>query len=180
MLLIFRKISYNFCMTLTAHIVIAAAVAKPLAAYHPAFAFLTALASHYLSDAIPHWDYKILSISKNHDEPDRDAIRWPFGTKIFWKDLARFATDAFLGAGILYIFLRPKSLEDFLFFAAIVSGSVLPDFLQGLYFTRYFNFLRPLQRFHDKIHTKIKLGPYPLIGVPFQAALFFAAIFFLL
>lgn len=161
-------------MTLTTHIVIAAAVTKSLVGFHPAFAFLAAAASHYLSDAIPHWDYKILSL-----ENGKDNIRWPFGTKSFWKDLSRFAMDGLLGVGILYLFLHPRHLEDFLFFSAIIAGSTFPDFLQGLYFTRYFNFLRPMQRFHDKIHTKIKLGPYPLIGIPLQAILFLSALYFL-
>jgi len=166
-------------MTLTTHIIIAAAITKPLAAYHPILTFAAAVISHYLSDAIPHWDYSISSFQQKNGEKNPHLIRWPFGTKPFWQDLFYFALDGMLGVAILYALLRLQTREDLLFFAAIVIGSTLPDFLQGLYFTRYFDFLKPLQNFHDTIHTKIKLGPYPLIGIPFQILIVLAAFYLL-
>jgi len=167
-------------MTLATHIIIAAAITKPLAPYHPVFTFAVAMLSHYLSDIVPHWDYAIKSFNKNGAAENHDTPRWSFRSLSFRQDLLRFSIDGFLGTGILYALLRPQSLEAFLLFITTIVGSTLPDFLQGLYFTRYFEFLKPIQRFHDLMHTKIKLGPYPRIGVPFQIIIFLLAMYALL
>ena len=77
----------------------------------------------------------------------------------------------FITTAIPYVNARPQSLHEALPLAAAVIGGILPDFLQGVYFTKKAEFLKPLQKLHDFMHTKIKLGPYPLIGIPFQVAI---------
>lgn len=166
-------------MTLTTHIIIAAAAAQPFAEFHPAVIFTVALASHYLSDAIPHWDYSILSFpDKSMD--DVHKRRWNFGIRTFWIDILRIGTDFFIGSTILWLILRPAIPAEWLTVLLIFAGGALPDFLQGVYYTRHADFLKPLHVFHDFMHTKIKLGPYPWIGVPFQVLIFSLVLYFLL
>ncbi len=151
-------------MTLTTHSIIAAAVTKPLARMNPLIALVVAIATHYLSDAIPHWDYKIVSIENAEDKENRH-----FGSSksAIIKDIFHFALDGFLGAIIIILITRPATLQQWLWIAAAVIGGCLPDFLQGLYVLKL-KFLRLPQRFHDMFHTHIRLGAYPLLGIPFQ------------
>lgn len=163
-------------MTLTTHIVIAAAVTKPLMAINPVFGFLAAIASHYLSDAIPHWDYNLTSLigEKNHEKP-----HWQFNRFSLLHDLRNVAIDGLLGAGIVFLFFWPDSAAELMPLIFIITGAILPDFLEGLYATRHVPFLELPHRLHEKIHTKIKLGPYPFIGIPFQIIIFLIAIYLL-
>ena len=162
-------------MTLTTHIIVAAAVAKPLAAYNPAFAFLAAFASHYLSDALPHWDY-MLSVFKN--EEDKEKIKFQFTKSSIVANALPPAVDAAIGTLIAAAIIWPDSPEKLIYLAAVVLGGTLPDILQGAYLAGA-RLLKPLQTFHDTIHTKIKLGPYPLVGIPFQILIFLTALYFL-
>jgi len=154
-------------MTLTTHSIIAAAVTKPLAHMNPLIALIVAVGTHYLSDAIPHWDYKILSIENAEDKENRH-----FGSnkRAIAKDIFHFALDGFLGAGIIILITLPATLQQWLWVGAAVIGGCLPDFLQGLYVFKL-PFLRLPQKFHDMFHTDIRLGAYPLFGIPFQLAI---------
>jgi hypothetical protein len=49
-------------MILSTHAVVGAALAG-LMPFHPVAAFVTGFASHFVIDAIPHWDYPLRSIS---------------------------------------------------------------------------------------------------------------------
>jgi hypothetical protein len=166
-------------MTLATHIVIAGAITRPIASAHPLILFAVSLLSHYLADAIPHWDYKIASIDEKAKE-NVDTLEWQFKDPRFWKDVTRFAFDALVGFGILLFFTHPQTLPEFLKIVLIAAGGVLPDFLQAVYFTRKAEFLKFAQRIHDFFHTNIRLGPYPLIGIPFQALFFLLSLYFLL
>lgn len=159
-------------MTLATHIVIATAVAKPIASVSPILGFFVALASHYLSDAIPHWDYRLYSLA---DKDSAENRKFNF-SKVFLKDLARIALDFFAGLAIVLFLYWPTTTKELVEILLLAAGGTLPDFLQGVYYTRRAEFLLPLQRFHDFMHTKIKLGPYPLLGVPFQGAIAIGAL----
>lgn len=156
--------------------VIATAVAGPLAKIDPTLGFLVALASHYLSDAIPHWDYPLKSID---DGQNADKKTWSHNPKSLLVDFSRTAVDGLIGITISLVILWPTTFYDFFSLFLIILGSILPDFLQGLYFIKHTRFLKPLQRLHDSVHTKIKLGHYPLFGVPFQLIIFLLALFFI-
>lgn len=166
---------------LTTHIVIAAAVAKPFAHYHPAAGFFAALASHYLADAVPHWDYAMHAIET---KDDAEKLHWD-GEKarVFRRrarrDILHFAVDGLAGVSIILLLIRPIASDQWLWAAAAIIGGTLPDFLQGAYLSGA-TFLKPLQCFHDFCHTKIKLGPYPLIGIPLQLIILLAVGYFLL
>ncbi len=135
-------------MTLATHILVAGALVKPLAGSIPtSLIFATALASHYLADAIPHYDYKLLS-------KDRDNLEHP-KLKKDWRliiiDLSRIFLDMTIGATLLY-FLFP-SLPIFW----VVAGAILPDALQPLFWL-YKKFpIKHTQAFHDFMHSKLRL-----------------------
>ena len=162
-------------MTLTTHSIIAAAVTKPLAAANPAFIFIAAVISHYLSDAIPHWDYRLSSIE---DAEDSDKRHWTHNRNTIINDIRRFAFDGFLGAGVVLLIIRPVTREQWIWAILAIIGGSLPDFLQGLYMLKL-RFLKPHQRLHDLMHSKIRLGPYPRLGIPFQALIYASALYFL-
>lgn len=163
-------------MTLTTHSIIAAAVTKPFAAMNPLLIFAVAIASHYLSDAIPHWDYQLTSIE---DKEDKEKRRWGSNRRMLIKDAYSMALDGFLGAGIVLLIVRPVTAQQWVWVLVAIIGGSLPDFLQGLYMLKL-KFLRSHQRLHDIFHTKIRLGPYPLFGIPFQMIFFLIALYALI
>ena len=163
-------------MTLATHIAIAAAVAGPLAGIHPAIAFFAAVATHYAADAIPHWDYRLFSMS---DRTDTRNKKWVFTRTTLKKDILRTTLDGMLGITLILVFAPPISFSGLLTSGLIVVGAILPDFLQGIYYTKKADFLKPVKNFHDYVHSKINLSPYPLLGIPFQIIILFISILFL-
>lgn len=164
-------------MTLATHIVIAAAVTKPLT-LSPFIGFFIGVISHYLSDAIPHWDYRLHSIlDKGLDAPSEDKRTIDYA--LFVKDIRNTALDFFIGLGVALFLFWPITMQEFLYVLLVSFGGVLPDFLQGVYFTGKAPFLKPVQKFHDLMHTDIKLGRYPLIGIPLQAVIVLISLLFL-
>ena len=163
-------------MTLTTHSIIAAAVTKPLMYVHPIFIFLVAVASHYASDAIPHWDYPVASIKNPEDKEHR---HWGRNRATLLKDISHFAFDGFLGALIVFVIVRPVTGPQWTWALLAIIGGCLPDFLQGVYMLER-KFLRLHQRFHDICHTNIRLGSYPWLGIPFQAVITAIAIYALI
>lgn len=162
-------------MILSTHIVIAAAATKPLTGFHPILTFVVSVVSHYLTDAIPHWHYPVGSI----DERDNTEKKtWRKDRRALARDFLRFALDGFGGAALAFLLIRPESASEAWWLAAAVIGSTLPDALQGMYMAGL-RFLKPLQVFHDRVHSKIKLDAYPWIGIPFQLAIAGIAIWFL-
>lgn len=162
-------------MTLTTHSIIAAAVTKPISHLHPLITLAVAIATHYLSDAIPHWDYPLKSIEHTEDKENR---HWGTNRKAIIKDISSMTFDGLLGAAIVIIVVRPVTREQWFWVFAAVVGGCLPDFLQGLYMFKI-SFLRAHQRLHDFFHTNIRLGPYPLIGIPFQTVITAIALYIL-
>lgn len=163
-------------MILGTHVVIAAAAAKPLAGFHPLFTLLASIASHYLADAIPHWHYPTRAIAEKDDPETR---QWRGDRAAIASDFLRFALDGAAGMTIVFFLTRPDLSGNFWWFAAAVTGSVLPDALAGVYMAGI-RFLKPHQIFHDRIHSKIRLDSYPLIGVPFQIVIATVAVLLLL
>ena len=142
---------------------------------HPIFILVAAIASHYLSDAIPHWDYKIVSLDNPEDKEHR---RFRSDRKAIIHDIRNFAIDGFLGAAIVLIAIRPATTQQWMWAIAAIIGGCLPDFIQALNIFKV-PFLRATQKFHDIFHTDIRLGAYPLFGIPFQFVIVFAALTFL-
>lgn len=157
-------------MILATHALIGAAAISPFGDLHPVVTFLAGYASHLLTDAIPHWDYRLVSLG---DQEKSGGFRWVFQSAAFKRDIVHVALDFTAGIGLTWLIAPAPSLP----LLCAVLGGMAPDLLQGIYFTRYAPFLKPLQQIHDFFHTELKLGPYPLIGIPFQVLIALAAIY---
>jgi len=151
-------------MTLATHAVVGAAIASSIP-HHPILGFTLAFASHFVLDAIPHWDYP-LSSSKTDDENrmNDDMVM----DKTFYFDLSRIALDMSCGVLLALAFFSLSS--PYLFWVPIVGvcGATLPDALQFVYWKWRHQPLIALQRFHLWIHSKVNFNERPIIGVPFQ------------
>lgn len=147
-------------MTLSTHAFIGAAITTALPE-HVYAGVAIAFASHFVLDAIPHWDYKILSACANPENPSPFAIN-----KAFCFDLVRIGTDFALGALLAFYFYQ--SSLPWLWFLGFIAAT-LPDFLQFVYSKYPRGILALLQKFHVWIHTDIRLKN-AFLGVTSQMA----------
>jgi hypothetical protein len=155
-------------MILTTHAIVGGAIAT-LISSHPVVALAGGIASHFLIDAIPHWDYPLRSMFRGAKEGK--ALQIDNGLLI---DLGFIAIDCFLGLALsIFLFATPANLIAVL--CGIVGG-MLPDPLQILHRLYPRGPLPALQRFHAWIHTNHKLT-WP-IGIASQVS-FNALVIFL-
>src|SRR4051812_14629348 len=117
-------------MTLTTHAV-AGGLVGALVAENPAIAGLMGFASHFLLDAIPHWDYSLHASHEDELEPLNNDI--DVKDPKFFIDLAKIAFDAILGTAIviaIFYAAGPRVLA-----AAVIGAlfAILPDPLQFMY-----------------------------------------------
>jgi len=157
-------------MILTSHIIVGGLLAGQLSTYGGSitgmanyfFQAAISLASHYLLDMVPHWEYPIgefKRISETH-EPQ-------LAKKAFWFDLAKVGADALIGFSIL--FLSGYFLE--IGWKSLIIGGIfgiLPDSLSFLSWFSPSSVLQTHNKFHQSIHTKIKAGSK--LGIATQAA----------
>ena len=137
-------------MTLATHAITGAAIASFIPA-HPVAAFAAGFASHFIIDAIPHYDYPIYSDSIH---PKKSAQRIQID-RAFLRDAFDFSLDA--AAGILISVAAFASVPSFITVLAGAIGGILPDPLQFVAKKWRHEPLRSLQRFHLWIHTKHRL-----------------------
>jgi hypothetical protein len=159
-------------MILLTHAVVGAAVAR-LFPHHPWLGFFAAVASHFVLDAIPHWQYRIGSMIKSRKPLDNRII---FGKRLMF-DMSIVTLDFLCGLLLsLYFFSggSPSSARLPLILGAF--GGALPDGLQFLYFLIRREPLLTLQKFHDLAGSKRHLDPYSIPGMAAQALLIFATI----
>jgi len=164
-------------MTLTTHALIGAAAASLLPGA-PAEAFAAGIASHFLIDAIPHWDYSLRSAVPYPDEALEVDLRWGAD---FFVDMRSIAVDALLG--LCLVLLTANTLGAPVWLALIGAGAgVYPDLLTFAYMKarRFAPLLgwayRPLQRFHDLVNWKEWKGwEGAARGIALQALLVAAA-----
>jgi len=169
-------------MTLATHAVVGAATAT-LFPSHPITAFFAGFFSHFLFDAIPHWDYKIFSCYANPNvamcvnfkgSKSSSQIK---PNKLFWLDLIRIGCDAFIGVAIVLLFLQPHGRMQWLTIGVGAFGAMLPDFLQFVYMRFPHQPLIALQKFHiNLMHAKSDLNRRPFIGIISQIAVMICAI----
>ena len=140
-------------MTLTTHYIVGVATAR-LFSFNPVVAFLAAFVSHFLIDAIPHWDYHLKSAKTNLENPlESDMLI----NRDFIFDFGKIAFDAILGALLSFIIFQPSDGAETQILIFGVVGGILPDPLQFLYYKFRHEPLISLQKFHLWIHTKRKL-----------------------
>ncbi|MDA9508869.1 hypothetical protein XI09_30385 [Bradyrhizobium sp. CCBAU 11386] len=138
-------------MILSTHAVVGGAIASLLSS-NPILAAVTAFASHFVIDAIPHWDYPLRSIAVGKGASNRHL---PFDSETL-NDLAIISTDACVGFGLaLWLFATETSMW------AVAVGAIaamLPDPLQFVHSLYPRGPLNALQQFHGWIHSKRKLA----------------------
>jgi hypothetical protein len=137
-------------MILSTHAVVGAAIAS-LMPSHPALAFVSGIASHFVIDAIPHWDYPLRKILKPSTTARALTLNW----RLFG-GLGLIALDACVGMAVaLWLYASPTATTAVLLGAL---GAILPDPLRLAHKLWPREPLRTLQRFHARIHTKRRLG----------------------
>lgn len=157
-------------MTLAMHAVTGAAFAR-IFPKHPATAFLAGFFSHFLIDAIPHWDYKLRSARNDHANPLNNDI---VVGREFVFDLFKIAADVIIGFWAAMIIFSGDGFG--VIFVGAVAG-VLPDALQFAYFKIRREPLVLMQLFHQWIHTDKKMTGRPVAGIFSQIALTLLIIF---
>lgn len=143
-------------LTLTTHAIVGATIASVMAA-HPILAIAAAFASHFLLDAIPHWDYPIRSDSV---KPGIAATMKYDGA--LFTDLLTIGADAVLGIGLVLLFLASSGNLKLVLCGA--GAAILPDALQFAYMRFAHEPLASLQRFHRWIHASKNLNDRPIWG----------------
>lgn len=148
-------------MTATAHAIVGTLIAVRFT--DPLAALPIALATHYLTDLVPHWDS---------------------GTNRKKKTEKRFITEALIDAGIaavvsfmVYYFLF--GLTDFLYLYLVVGFALLPDIVSML--TRFvFKIKNPLwdwnNRLQSKLNQKLQL-PWGILTQILVIGVFYAFLF---
>lgn len=157
-------------MTLATHAV-AGGFIGAIAAQNPILAGSAAFLSHFLLDAIPHWDYKLRSSKEDSNQPMNNNISI---NRDFVIDLFKIGFDMLLGFSIILGLFYNAPL--YVIISAFIGGclAVSPDFLQFVYFKFRREPLVSLQKFHVIfMHAKTNLNNQPLIGVSAQLVLIF-------
>ena len=160
-------------MTLVTHAVVGTAVASIFPS-HPVIAFLASFASHFISDAIPHWHYPVRSYSNDSVDPLNSDLL--IGSH-FFSDLLRIALDALTGLALSLFVFSQLGIPVLIIMAGVI-GSILPDPLQFLYWKWRHEPLTSLQRFHIWIHSKKDIDHKHFSGILSQIAIISIAILF--
>ena len=94
--------------------------------------------SHFLADAIPHWDYLQNVSLKNLSH------------------MKKIALDLIIAFGLIGFLSWDHDMAPYIWAGAI--GGVLPDILEGAYRNfGFMRFLKPLSAFHHWIHAEKRL-----------------------
>jgi hypothetical protein len=147
-------------LTLTTHAIVGGAIVS-LMPVHPLLGVCMAFASHFLLDAIPHWDYPIRSASMNPEI----AGSMKYDRALF-ADMVTIGADALLGIVLALILFATQRIIILVLLGA--CAGILPDALQFAYMRFPRQPLASLQRFHQWSHTSHKLSK-PLLGVLSQS-----------
>lgn len=152
-------------MILSVHATFGAAVAS-LVPTHPVTGFVLGFASHFALDAIPHRDYKLISIEAGLDEKPKLIEKTVRQLRLL-RDMAVVSFDALIGFLLAFMFFFNPAFPLIFFLGAL--GSILPDFLLFLYLVTKHRALSTLFDFHMAIglrsHFK-KIGQ--VLGVILQ------------
>lgn len=142
-------------MVITPHMLVGAAVGSKFG--NPWLVFTLGLLSHYLLDALPHWDYLKGIEIKNPDH------------------LIKIGLDFILGG--FFVFLLTYSSEQRFLILIALLGALLPDILEVIYCNFNIKWLRPLSLIHHKIHYPKRLSFWA--GLPATLAVCLIAVYLL-
>ena len=140
-------------MTLTAHAITGAALAS-LVPDQPLVGFAVGFISHFVLDAIPHWDYKLNSKKEDGNNHMNDDM---VINKNFIKDILKISFDGILGLLLsLIVFNFYFKFSTFVVLSGVI-GAMMPDALQFVYMKWRHEPLISLQKFHLWIHADKKI-----------------------
>ena len=162
-------------MVLTTHAVVGGALAA-FAHAGPAPAFALGFLSHFLLDAIPHWDY--FHLMKSFES--NGAGKLGFSVKLsksLMRDILFILTDISLGLILVFLFFLRRGF-DYEFSSLITDpviwgalGAMFPDFLQLVYSKFPREPFKSLQKFAEFIHADpTKMQPF-FLGFTSQVVL---------
>src|SRR3989344_76146 len=138
-------------MTLATHIVVAGAVASPFLP-NPLVGFLAGFLSHYVVDAIPHWDWPLKSIRINL-QGRKYKTNFSSGTIIF--DTMMMLSDMALGFLALFLVLQGNfSINAAVALFAAAVGGVLPGGMDIFFLAFRKEPFVTHHRFHSWAHTR--------------------------
>ncbi len=164
-------------MTLSVHSVVGAGLSI-VARANPLTAFVMGFLSHFVLDAIPHWDYPLRSATNSSTSSIEDMRVG----KDFVFDLLKIIADAILGLAVVMFVFQPEfySFSDIItsgIFWGVVGG-MAPDFLQFVYFKFKIQPFISLQHFHSWIHhSEKKFNNRYLVGPALQIAIITVCIY---
>lgn len=149
-------------MTLTSHIVISGLLGASTNNYFLAAA--VGFFSHFIADAIPHWDSYL---SPEFDSRAESEKRRFLKSKFFYKELGKVVIDILIGLGALsLIFFETSGFDNISYAAVGVFFGVLPDPLQLLYHMTNWRFLKLNRDIQLRLHTLIyKKKPTFWLGI---------------
>ena len=168
-------------MTLTTHIIVAGAVAAPLL-HNPPLAFVVGITSHYLLDAIPHWDWELSSLPQGDPQNKNGII---VRHKKIAYDLLRVTLDVSIGLLLLFaIGVAGGGINSLIIFyglGAAALGGILPDALQFAYFVIWRKQpMAAIQWFHDFFHARTKIPHRQMArGLAYQTMIIAPSLIFL-
>ena len=136
-------------MVITPHMLVGAAIGTQF--NNPWSVFILGLFSHYLLDALPHWDYLSRVKIANPDH------------------LKKIGLDFILG-GFFVLILTWSSPQKLLILIA-VAATLLPDCLEAFYQNFDIKWLKSLSQFHHKIHYQKRLSFWPGLLFPLIVSL---------
>lgn len=136
-----RHIEYNRNMTATGHAIIGTVIAAKIG--NPTIAVPIAIASHFLADAIPHWD-------TGYHRKQKSKIKF----------LIESAIDVGIGFILSFVLIQlffPKTNLSYAFFMVVMAQ--LPDWLTApyLFFNIKFAPFRWIYEFQKKFDSRMGL-----------------------
>jgi hypothetical protein len=129
----------------------------------PVAAFAVGFASHFLLDAIPHWDYQLSSIQGEGMEKNM-VVR----SRAFLRDSIKMGTDLVLAVFMVWFAMKEMPGASPSMIAGAIGG-FSPDALQFLFWKVRSEPLASIQRFHQWVHTSVRIKN-PHVGIPAQMA----------
>lgn len=160
-------------MILASHALIGAAAARVFTS-NPILAFIMGMISHYLADAVPHWQYERLSIMNDKNSGKKKV----FSGKGFLRDILFIGLDFSFGMlTSIYFFWADGSGGFPVAIALGAFGGMFPDALQLLNSLMPKGLFKLHQAFHDLVHTKHELKQGSISGVLLQIIIVTACVF---
>lgn len=137
-------------MILTSHIIVSGLLGATTNNYFLAAVF--GFASHYILDAIPHWDSYISPEFKIRAEAEDGGF---VKKKLFWKEISKITIDILIGLSLLFVIfiaLKNPLPQNIIPILISIFFGVLPDALQLLYWMTKWQCLKWNFDLHHFVH----------------------------